>query len=346
MQKRTWLLWITLIVLVLAGCVSAGTQEGSQTELAVTDTPAATSTPSYTPTSPVPVGVFLTPAGSNTGLVEDLNPLIGGLIRDQGLRYQVLPNLTEADFRSEQYAIVVVIPPFPELAALAEASPETKYLALGFNGLEPTENISVLGSGGGDYDIQGFVAGYIAAMITDDWRVGALSVEDNPDALAARDGFRAGVKYYCGLCNPKYAPTGINYIYPKYIDLPVDATDLEISANIDFMVDRVVNTFFIVPGVGSPQIYRTLVAYQKNIIGAGADYQEEYSDYWVASLEYDLVTSFGEFWPKFLEAETGIADTPPLLLTDINPDLLSEGKVRMVEDVLEELRGGFIKTSY
>jgi hypothetical protein len=292
------------------------------------------------------VGVFLTPAGSNTDLVETLNPMIGSLIREQGLRYQVLPNLTETDFHSEQYAIVVVVPPFPELASLAENSPETKYLAVGFNDLEPTDNISVLGSGGGDHDIQGFVAGYIAAMITDDWRVGALSREDNPDALAARDGFRAGVKYYCGLCNPKYAPTGINYIYPKYIDLPVDATDLEISANIDFMVDRVVNTFFIVPGVGSPQIYRTLVAYQKNIIGAGADYLEEYSDYWVVSLEYDLVSSFEEIWPEFLEAETGVAETPPLLLTDINPDLLSEGKVRLVEDVLEELRGGFIKTSY
>ncbi len=183
-------------------------------------------------------------------------------------------------------------------------------------------------------------------MITDDWRVGALSLEDNPDALAARDGFRAGVKYYCGLCNPKYAPTGINYVYPKYIDLPVDATDAQISANIDFMVDRVVNTFYIVPGVGSPQIYQTLVAYQKNIIGSGSDFQEEYSDFWVASLGYDLVTYLEDFWPRFLEAESGIADTPPLLLMDINPALLSEGKVKLVEAMIQEVSSGLIKTSY
>ncbi len=345
LQNRRWFYPLILVIILLSGCFAGSTPEETQTEPA-SETPSVTSTPSSTPTSPVPVGVFLTPAGSNADVVEDLTPMISSRMRELGLRYQVLPNLTQADFLTEQYAIVVVVPPFPDLSALAEASPETKYLAVGFNDLEPTENLSVLGSGGGDYDIQGFIAGYIAAMITDDWRVGVLSVEDNPDALAARDGFRAGVKYYCGLCNPKYAPTGVNYIYPKYIDLPVDATDQQISANIDFMVDRVVNTFYIVPGVGTDQIYRTLVAYQKNIIGSGEDFQEEYLPYWVVSLEYDLVTALEDFWPRFLEADSGIADTPPLLLTDVNSDLLSEGKIRQVEKILEELRGGFIKTSY
>ncbi len=183
-------------------------------------------------------------------------------------------------------------------------------------------------------------------MITNDWRVGALSVQENPDALAARDGFRSGVKYYCGLCNPKYAPTGINYMYPKYIDLPVDATDQQISANVDFLVDRAVNTYYIVPGVGTQQMYRMLIAYEKNIIGSGSDFREEYKDNWVVSLEYDLVAAVEEFWPIFMETESGFEHIPPLLLTDINYDLLSEGKVMMVEKILEEVKNGFIKTSY
>jgi hypothetical protein len=344
--NRKWLFLTLLMVLLLVGCSPGSSREGTQTDLAASETPAATATVEDTPTPAAPVGVFLAPAGADPVLVDTLNPLISSRMRELGLRFQVLPNLTQADFQAERYAIVVVVPPFPDLASLAEASSDTKFLAVGFNDLEPTGNISVLASGGGDYDVQGFVAGYIAAMITPDWRVGALSRADNPNALAARDGFRTGVKYYCGLCNPKYAPTGINYIYPKYIDLPEDATDLEISANIDFMVDRVVNTFYIVPGVGTPQIYRTLVSYQKNIIGTGADFQEEYRDYWVVSLEYDLITSFEELWPRFLEAETGFSGTPPLLLTDVNPDLLSEGKVKLVEEVLQEVTAGYIKTSY
>jgi hypothetical protein len=148
------------------------------------------------------------------------------------------------------------------------------------------------------------------------------------------------------LCNPKYAPTGINYIYPKYIDLPVDANDLQVNANIDFLVDRAVNTFYIVPGVGSQNIYRTLVGNQKLIIGSGSDYNDEYKDFWVVSLDYDLIESLHEIWPEFLLAEEGIEKTPPLLLNDINYELLSEGKLILVEKVLKDVTDGFINTSF
>ncbi len=346
MINKKAIYWFLVISLLLTGCGAGGKSTISPSEDTFTAAPEPTHTPSDTPTPLAPVGVLLTPPGSDQGLIDDLNPIIGGYIRELGLRFQVLSNLTQDDFQHDDYQVVVVLAPFPELQTLAEFATNTKFLAVGFNELETRDNLSILRSGGGDYDVQGFVAGYIAAMITDDWRVGALSVQENPDALAARNGFRTGVKYYCGLCNPKYAPTGINYQYPKYIDLPVDATDLQISANVDFLVDRAVNTFYIVPGVGTPQIYRMLVAYQKNIIGTGSDFKEEYQDHWVVSLEYDLVAALEEFWPLFIEAESGFEHIPPLLLTDINYDLLSEGKVMMVEKILEEVGSGYIKTSY
>jgi hypothetical protein len=344
--NRKFVFLLLIISLVVVGCGQGTEPESSQTDLAASETPAPTLTPEPSPTSLVPVGVFITPDGSDPTLVETLNPLLGSYLRAEGLRFQVLPRLTEEDFSTESYAIVVVIPPYPEITNLAESAPDTKFLAIGFSDLEPGENLSVLESGGGDYDIQGFVAGYIAAMVTTDWRVGVLSMQDDPDALEARDGFRTGVKYFCGLCNPKYAPTGINYVYPKYIDLPTDATEQQISANIDFMVDRVVNTFFIVPGVGTTQIYQTLIGYEKNIIGSGADFREEYSEFWVASLDHDLVAALEEFWPQFLEADSGLTVTPPLLLTDVNYELLSEGKILLVEDVLQDVSSGYIKTSY
>ncbi len=335
--------WFLLVLIILAGC-SAGSE--TPPDVITTPTASPTSSPTFTPTPLAPVGVFLTPEGSNPEYVEELGPIIGGYIKGEGLRYQVLPNLSASDFQAEEFAIVVVIPPFPELEALVESAPETKFLAIGFDGLDIRDNLSLLGSGGTDYDIQGFIAGYIAAMITPDWRVGALSVQENLKAQAARDGFRIGVRYFCGWCNPKYAPVGDAYLYPKFIDLPVDASDVEISYYVDTLVDRAVNTYYIVPGVGTPQIYRQLIGYQKNIIGSGMDFREEYREYWVASMEYDLVASLDEFWPRFLESETGLEELPPLLITDVNPDLLTEGKLNLVMKILEELQAGFIKTSY
>jgi len=112
------------------------------------------------------------------------------------------------------------------------------------------------------------------------------------------------------------------------------------------LVDRYVNTFYVVPGVGSQIIYRSLIGYEKLIIGSGSDFQEEYRDNWVVSLEYDLVSTLIETWPTFISTETGFIESPPLLLTDINYDLLSEGKVKQVYKILEELRAGFINTSF
>jgi hypothetical protein len=338
------IIWLIVILLVLTGCGARPDKTTSPDDQAISAIPDTEIAPVDTPTPLAPVGVLLTPPGSDQRLVDELNPIIGGYIRDLGLRFQVLSNLTPDDFQNDDYQIVVVLGPFPELQTLVEFAPDTKFLAVGFNELEPAANLSILRSGGGDFDVQGFIAGYIAALITPDWRVGALSVEENPDALAARDGFRTGVKYYCGLCNPKYAPTGINYLYPKYIDLPVDATDQIISANVDYLVDHAVNTFYIVPGVGTPLIYSMLVAYEKNIIGPGSDYQEEYKDHWVVSLEYNLLEAVEEFWPLFIETDSGLEHIPPLLLTDINYDLFSEGKLMLVEKILDDVRGGFIKT--
>jgi len=346
LKKHRAIYWFLVITLLLTSCGAVGEKTVPPADGASTSEPEPTSAPEDTPTPLPPVGVLLTPPGSEQALIDELNPIIGNNIRELGMRYQVLINLTQEDFQHDDYQIVIVLAPFPDLQTLAQSAPDTKFLAVGFNDLEPGTNLSVLRSGGGDYDVQGFIAGYIAALITTDWRVGALSVQENPDALAARDGFRTGVKYYCGLCNPKYAPTGINYLYPKFIDLPVDATDLQISANVDFLVDRAVNTYYIVPGVGTELIYRMLVGYDKNIIGPGSDYQEEYRQNWVLSLEYDLIAAFEEFWPQFMETENGQEHIPPLLLTDINYDLLSEGKVIMVEKVLEEVSAGFIETSY
>jgi len=344
MKKRYY--WLILIFLILAGCSSGQDTEVPNGELIVIETSSPTAAPIDTSTPLSPVGVFLTPPGSDPNLVEELNPLVGEYIKAEGYRYQVLETLSVGDFQRDDFRLVIVLPPYPDLEALVLGAPGTKFLAVGFNDIDPLENLSVLRFGGGDYDVQGFIAGYIAAMITTDWRVAVLSVQESDDTLAAREGFRVGVKYFCGLCNPKYAPAGINYIYPKYIDLPVGATDLEIEANVNLLIDRAVNTFYIVPGAGHEIIYRLLINNDKLIIGPGADYNEEYRDNWVTSLEYDQVAAFNEIWPMFLLTETGIEHIPPLLFTHVNGELLSPGKLNLAEGILEEVLIGYIKTTF
>ena len=345
MRKQSIWLLIALLSLLLGGCGMLSSEETPAPQLPGTPTNIPTGTPADTTTPLAPVGVLLSGPDVDPVLREELAPMITEDLKAEGLRFQQLQTMKPEDFQEEEYRLVVVLPPYPELTALAASAPEVKFLAVGFRELQPAANLSVLRPDQSDYGVQGFIAGYIAAVITPDWRVGAVGLDENEKALAAREGFVVGAKYFCGLCNPKYAPTGVNYLYPKYVDLPPEASQLDITANVKLLLDRAVQTFYITPGAGDPVIYDMLIEGEARIIGPGSDFREEYRDHWVASLEYDLTAAYQDSWPEFLGGEVGEEFVPPLLINDVNQELLSPGKLLAVEDLLTEVSAGYISTT-
>jgi len=71
--------WLFIIILILVGCSSQPDTQTPSIEPNFTETPAPTATLADTPTPLSPVGVFLTPPESDPSLVEELNPLVGGV---------------------------------------------------------------------------------------------------------------------------------------------------------------------------------------------------------------------------------------------------------------------------
>jgi len=133
--------WLIMGVFILTGCRSCE-ETGQIIDPGVLEPSQPTDLPVDTPTPLAPVGVLLTPAGSDQELAADLNTIIGSYIRDQELRYQVLTDLTDEDFVRDEYRIVVALPPNPGIAELAQNFPDTKFLAVGFNDLEPGDNLT------------------------------------------------------------------------------------------------------------------------------------------------------------------------------------------------------------
>jgi hypothetical protein len=262
-----------------------------------------------------------------------------------GFRYQTRETLTRADFDQDQILYVVVLSPYPDAAELAASQPGTSFLGIGFDDLEPGENLSVIRSGKDRLDVQGFVAGYIAAMITPDWRVAAVGLSENSSAEAARKGFVAGAKYLCGLCLPKYAPTGPNYLYPKYVEFAPEAGAAEKQGAVQVLLNRAVETFYVVPGAADPPLIEHLLSSGAVLIGDGSDFQAEYSSQWAASLTFDFNGAVQEYLPQFLDGDTGAEIQVPLEITDVNPDLLSPGKLGAAEQILEQVSAGWISTS-
>jgi hypothetical protein len=262
-----------------------------------------------------------------------------------GLRWQVRPSLSQADLTSE-LRLVIALPPDQGLANLANAAPETQFLAVGIP-ITATSNLSVIISGEARPDQQGFLAGVIAAMITPDWRVGVIAVAktdgvaESAAGKAAENGFFNGATYFCGLCLQAYPPF---YDYPLSIELKTEASSAEWQIAANYMVDHLAQTVYVVPGAGDKAMLETLVQSKVNVISEGPP-AEELRSHWVASLRFaDTLPFVLDLVPDLLNGKGGFNISVPLIITDVNADLFSPGRQRLAEEVMGDLLAGFVDT--
>ena len=65
---------------------------------------------------------------------------------------------------------------------------------------------------------------------------------------------------------------------------------------------------------------------------------------WIASLKPALLPAIQKLFPDLVAGKGGQIVPLPLSLADVNPSLLSEGKQRLVQQVLDGLQAGTIST--
>ncbi len=71
---------------------------------------------------------------------------------------------------------------------------------------------------------------------------------------------------------------------------------------------------------------------------------EDVRPHWIASIQPDIVSAIKNIFPDLVAGQGGKVVPTPLFLADVNPDLLSAGKLRLVQDVLDGLQNGTIGT--
>ena len=304
-----------------------------------TVTPAPTLTPTSTPQPPM--AVLLAASGSDQAQVSRLQTTLNDIITTAGLRWQVRQQLTANDL-IPSLRLVVAVPPDPGLAELVAAAPGTQFLALGIPGLEYSPNLTSIGADGDRADQQGFIAGVIAAMLSDDWRVGVISLSDTVEGRAARTGFLNGVVYFCGLCRPAHPPF---YEYPLYIELASTASTVEWQEAANYMVDHQVATVYVYPGAGDESMLSILATAKVNIISSGDPPQAAHSS-WVVSLTTDPLPLIQSQVKGLLDGSlsAGQSLVVPVQFTQTNETLFTPGKQRLAGQILSDLQSGFIDT--
>lgn len=336
---------VTFLIFVMAtGCAGAPSIPGLVPSLtftpALTETPVPSVTPTPTQTQLPPVGVLIVPPQADPRLAADLQQVLGEQIPAAGLRFQVRPSLSLNDLDRDRFRWIIALAGTENLEALIEAAPEADFLAIGVEGMQPASNLTTIGGEVLRYDQQGFIAGYIAALITPDWRVGMLGLAGLPEGETAWQGFITGVRYYCGLCLQTYPPF---YEYPLYVGLPSGSTPDEWQSAANTLINQSVETVYVMPGVADESLFRHLAQSGMNILaGRTPPEQPLIQEHWVASLRSDPFEAFVNYWPDFMAGEVGLSLPVPLTITDVNASLLSPGRERMAAEVLVDVMDGYV----
>lgn len=337
---------VGMIILLVSAC-SLNQQEQypmpsltSQPTMTLTQTETPTSTPTPLP----PVSVLLAPPEADKVIVNALQERLSTWIPLEGLRFQILPSMDKDDFKVEHYKYIIAVPPVPNMNSLVLAAPEVKFLAIGFDNLIQAPNLSTIAAGENLLDEQAFLAGYIATMITPDWRVGMIGVADSPLVDTARKGFINGALFYCpspmGVCNPTYAPF---YEYPLYVEMNKDASEADWRSAAKYLKGLAVETVYVMPGAGGDSLLNYLAEQGINLIG-GKTPPSNIKDHWVATLGFSPLDALDDYWQEFIGGSVSKNVAIPIEISDINQDLLSPGKQRLAEEVLADLTAGYIDT--
>lgn len=332
-----------MIAILLSAC---GGNEPS-----VTATPPPTETPvippTLTATPTVPLVIVILPADLDP---EDSNlyqKTVYDLAQASGMRFQVRNSLTAEELTEPGLQIVVAFPPDPGIAALAAAAPQVQFLAINIPGVAAGGNVSALGDNS-QSDITAFLAGYTAALITDEYHIGMIMPKDNADAQRAAAAFRNGMIYYCGLCRVIFYPAfclaeNLQSCYPQYIDIPSDEDRSRYNPYADYLIlQRDVDTIFVYPSVAEPDLLTYIGTTGASLIGTFTP--EERPGGWVMTIQPDEIKAIQNAWPQLMAGQGGLTVQSPLGLSDIDPSLLPPGEQRLVQETLDKLQNGLINT--
>jgi hypothetical protein len=330
---------VLVLIVLLTGCALPGSRTPTSIPSALpspTETTVASS-----PTPDTPLVILIIPSDMPAEQSDLYQTTINDLAKASGMRFQVRNNLSSTEVASESgLKIVVAFPPDPGVVELASSAPQVQFLGVTIPGLVTSSNLSSLGGDGVPVVQQAFLAGYIATLLSPDYRVGIIYPKDTPEGNLAYTTFLNGMTFYCGLCNPQFPPW---YKYPVHSEIPSDTPEGQYPSYSKTLKDYMVDYAYVFPSVATSDLLDTMAGFGLNIIGQTRT-SDSLASNWVVSIQPELIPAIQAIWPDLVAGKGGQNISMPLFLVDVNPDLLSEGKLNDVQQILDRLQRGEIST--
>ena len=293
--------------------------------------------PLSSPTASTPVAILFAPDQVDVYQVAATQAALTDLAAASGLDLRIQKTLSTSDL-DPAVKLVVALQVDPGLAELAKSAPGVQFLAIGIAGLTAGSNLSLIGPDGFRPDQQAFIAGYIAAILTFDWRVGVLSPAETDGGKLIQDAFSNGVRFLCGLCRPAHPPYAA---YPQVFAIasPVDSGW---QTPADSLLQAAVTTAYVSPASSSPALLAYLFQAKVELIGGQAP-TDDLRSQWIATVLPDPTSALRQVWPDLVAGKGGAQLPMPIVLADTSSGLLSTARLRLVNATLDDLVNGRIQ---
>jgi hypothetical protein len=177
-------------------------------------------------------------------------------------------------------------------------------------------------------------------MLAQDFRIGMIEEKISDETSVAARAFDSAHTFYCGLCQPVAPPW---YDYPVVASVPADTDKNLLSSYADALRDYQVSVAYISPEVSDPALINYMASNGMLMIGEVTPPDAARSS-WVVSIQPNWLAAVEAAWPQLVAGNGGLELPSPITLTDINPDLLSSGKQRLAQQMLDDLLAGKVST--
>ena len=138
------------------------------------------------------------------------------------------------------------------------------------------------------------------------------------------------------LCQKKYAP--FNYESPVMEMVP-NASQPEWQPVADTFNGSAVKTAYIYPGVANPEMMAYLAQGGMKLIGSQTP-PDALRPAWVATVKMDYASGLQAIWADVISGAAGKAVPAGISISDVDANILTDGKMRLVNEVIAALTVG------
>lgn len=326
---------IIFVVLLITACESVTPQVTPQP----TETPiASTSTPvEISPVLPEePAVILIVGAEADEDRLLSTRSALETLLAGSGYSYEVHDGFP-SNLVTPNLRVVVGVGLGSDLAGFAAQNPSIQFIAVDTVGVTPTTNLSVVGDPVEEARRLAFMAGYLAALTSTDYKAGALipGDEENSDDLA--ESFVIGARFFCGLCLPKYPPFNR---FPQWDTLPLENAADGFEPAVDNLVNLGVENLYLHHSLLSPEILTYLSETGIRLISDGQP--DVLRGNWMGTLIVNPGPGLMAIWSDVFSGTGGFKQPGSIQLEDLDAGWVSEGRYFLFEETLGDLEAGLI----